>query len=392
MNIQLPEICCTGCGACLQTCKVGAIIMKPQEDGFIYPRINVDQCMHCGQCMQSCHVLDNDMFNSLMSCYAVQSKKKNVISNSSSGGVFYTFAENILKCNGVIYGCVFDEHYNAVIERAESFEQIQPMHGSKYVWSDSSVSYPETKRDLEAGRQVLYTGLPCQTAGLRKYLRKSYDNLYIVDVLCGGAPSPFAFQRYLETLTDETGKKNLKFQFRDKEGKGSGVNCTYFINGVKHNENWLENSFYYAFSSKSRITWRRSCYGCNYKSIRRVSDITIGDYWGIENYHSSFIPQDGVSVVLINTAQGARLFQYVKGEILFEESNVFHVIERNSLVKEIEEGNIQEPSNRADFFRMLSSHGWETVDRKYLNSRKKFLLKQTLVKILYKLWHILREE
>lgn len=390
MNIQLPEVSCTGCGACLQTCKVGAITMEPQEDGFLYPRINADQCIRCGQCMKSCHALDNDLFNSLISCYTAQTKKRDVLSQSTSGGVFYALADCVLKRNGVIYGCIFDGHYNAVIKRAESFEQMQPMHGSKYVWSDSSESYLEAKRDLEAGRIVLYTGLPCQAAGLRKFLKKSYKNLYVVDVLCGGAPSPFAFQKYLETLTDEDEKKNLQFQFRDKSGYGSGVNCTYYVNGVKHHQNWLENSFYFAFSSKSRITWRRSCYGCKYKSIRRVSDITIGDYWGVEKYHSAFNPQDGVSVVLINTEQGADLFECIKGEIQFEESNVLYAIERNSLVEEIEEGCIQEPSNRADFFRVLQSDGWKAADKKYLNYRKRLLLRQALGNVKGKLLRLLK--
>ena len=385
MNIQLPNQQCTGCGACFQICKTGAITMRTQDDGFLYPQIDQEKCVCCGQCMKVCHVLNCDTLNCPTLCYAAQTKEKNILCQSTSGGLFYMLAARILKNNGVVYGCVFDEHYNAIIERAESFEQIQPMHGSKYVWSDSSASYSSVKRDLENGRQVLYTSLPCQAAGLRKFLQKSYDNLYIVDVLCGGAPSPFAFQKYLETLTDETDKKNLRFQFRDKDRYGAGVNCTYYVNGTKHYENWLENSFYYAFSSKSRITWRRSCYGCNYKSVNRISDISIGDYWGVEKYHSAFNPRDGVSIILINTQKGIGLFELIKDEIRYEKSDVSFALERNSLVKEIEEGHIQEPANRTQFFHTLRTKGWRAADRKYLYSRKKLKLKQAIWRLLHML-------
>lgn len=384
MNIELPNSACTGCGACLQTCKVNAITMDVREDGFAYPHINTDRCVQCGQCMQSCHALGNGPQRKALACYAAQISQEKILQVSTSGGLFYALAQSILSQDGVVYGCAYDDQYNASIERADTLEKIIRMHGSKYVWSSSSDSYPCVKADLENGKTVLYTGLPCQIAGLKKYLRIDYPTLYTVDVLCGGAPSPYAFQRYLETLTDEAGKKNLQFQFRDKEKYGSGVNCTYFVNGVKHHENYLENSYYYAFSSKSRVTWRTSCYECNYKSISRASDMTIGDYWGVEKYHSAFRPQDGVSVVLINSDKGSSLFERIKGLLHFEESCASYATERNSLVNEISEGHVKKPDERDEFFRMLRVKGWKAVDRKFLRSRKVILRKQLLLKIYRK--------
>lgn len=388
MSIKLPEISCTGCGACMNTCKVGAITMQSQNDGFLYPVINVDKCIECGQCVKSCHAVGEKMFYKPAVCYAAKIKEDSVLSYSTSGGVFYALAASVLNDNGVVYGCIFNKHYDAIISRAESLEQIMPMHGSKYVWSNPSQSYPNVKQDLEAGRKVLYTCLPCQAAGLKKFLRKHYDNLYIVDVLCGGSPSPYAFQKYLDTLTtDAKERKELHFQFRDKEKYGSGVDCTYLLNGKKHHENYLENSFYFAFSSKSRITWRKSCYSCDYKSINRVSDMTIGDYWGVERYHDSFHPHDGVSVILINSDNGAWLFENIKNSLQYEKSNVMYATERNSLVKEIEEGHVKMPENRDDFFHTLQRDGWNEVDKKYLSIRKRYLLKQKVAKVLKKLLH-----
>ena len=393
MNIQLPEASCTGCGACMQSCLHDAITMEEHEDGFLYPHINEKQCIGCGKCMKSCHALDAiNMLSRPLFCYAARLRKEDTLFHSTSGGLFYALASYVFKKQGgVVYGCQFDENYNAVIRRAESDKDLLPMHGSKYVWSSSLASFPEVLRDLKEGRVVLYSCLPCQAAGLRKYLGKSYANLYIVDILCGGAPSPLAFQKYLETLTDQNGKKELKFQFRDKELYGSGVHCTYFLEGIKHHETWLENSFYFAFSSKARLTWRKSCYGCNYKSLARVSDITIGDYWGVEKYHSSFDPKDGVSLALINSEKGFELFDSVKAKIYFEESNLSYTIERNSLVKKIEEGHIPEPKERADFFQLLSSKGWVAADKKYLGQRKKLMRKEKMVYIFLRIRHKIRK-
>lgn len=392
MNIQLPEVSCTGCGACKQVCQHDAIIMKPHQDGFLYPYVNTEQCIQCGKCMKSCHALDSvNMLKKSLSCYAARLRNENALFYSTSGGLFYAAASSILENKGVVYGCVFDKNYDAYISRAESVEQLTPMHGSKYVWSASSASYPKVLEDLKAGRTVLYSCLPCQAAGLRKYLGKNYNNLYILDVLCGGAPSPFAFHEYLKTLTKKEKINELGFQFRDKEQFGAGVNCTYFINGEKHHENWLENSFYFAFCSKARLTWRRSCYSCKYKSIARVSDMTIGDYWGVEKYHAGFDPKDGVSVVLINSEKGEKLFKYIKDQLQLEKSNILYAMERNSLVEEIEEGHVKEPEDRTAFFQMVSSKGWRAADRKYLNKRKNMLFKQKVVNILIKAQHKLRK-
>lgn len=390
MDIQLPDSKCTGCGSCVLTCPVRAITMKEHTDGFFYPDIDRSKCVRCTQCMKACHVLQKPALYLPSACYAVQIKDKQVLNKSTSGGMFFALAREIFSKHGVVYGCVYDDEYNAVIQRAETLEQLLPMHGSKYVWSDPSKSYPAVKQDVEEGRIVLYTGLPCQVAGLCRYLKKKYDTLYTVDILCGGAPSPYSFKRYLDTLADATGKIGLNFQFRDKDRFGSGVNCTYTVNGIKHYENYLENSFYFAFSSKSRITWRESCYSCDYKSIKRVSDMTIGDYWGVENHHKKFNPKDGVSVVLINTEQGRELFESVKSGTCFEESKVEYATERNSLVREIEDGHVKLPADRNAFFRTLRTDGWNTADNKFLTRRKKMLLKMKVVQMIKRLKRILK--
>ena len=176
MNIQLPTTACTGCSACMNTCSVGAITMVEQTDGFLYPRIDDEKCIKCGQCMKACHALGFEGFRQPSQCYAAQIKDKDVLKASTSGGLFHALAESILSEGGAVYACNYDDDYNAFIQRFDAVEQIAPVHGSKYVWSDSSLSYPLVKKDLDDGKTVLYTGLPCQIAGLRKYLKKEVVN------------------------------------------------------------------------------------------------------------------------------------------------------------------------------------------------------------------------
>ena len=379
MEIKLPETSCTGCGACLQSCRAGAIAMQAHDDGFLYPVIDREKCIRCGLCVKACHALGENELRKPAECFAAQLREKEILQNSTSGGLFTAMASEMIRRGGVVYGCAFDEAYNAKIVRAESVDQLGPMRGSKYVWSDSSESYPLVRQDLDKGREVLYTCLPCQGAGLRKYLGKEYGGLIIADVLCGGAPSPYAFSRYLETLTDEAGKKELNFQFRDKERFGAGVDCTYFRNGKKHYENWLENSFYFAFCSRSRITWRESCYRCGYKSVNRGSHLTIGDFWSAGKYHPDFSSKEGVSLVLINTPAGAEFFGQLGDLLRVQKSEIPAAMERNSLVSEIEDGHVPLPPQREAFFRTLRlQQGWKKADRRFLKLRKKILIKQKI--------------
>ena len=389
MKIQLPDNQCTGCGACYIACPQKAITLIERNDGFLYPSIDTEKCISCGLCMKSCHALDIEDLTEPVSSYAVQHKDKLKLKESTSGGAFWALADVVVRQHGVVYGCVYDEEYNASIRRAETLREIVPMHGSKYVWSSSVESYLQAEQDLKDHKTVLYVGLPCQVAGLRHFLKKEYSNLYLVDILCGGAPSPYAFKKYLDTLS--TDKAGLHFQFRDKELHGSGVDCTYYLNGRKHHEDYVQNAFYFSFSSKSKISCRLSCYACKYRSIQRTSDLTIGDYWGVEHYHGSFNSREGVSVVLVNSEKGRSLFEKASGQLLLQESDIQNVIPKNSLVKTADEGHIAVPNDRDAFFSCLREAGWRRAEKKYLMTdfRKKYLFRHSTVTI--KIIHILRK-
>lgn len=378
MEIILPESECTGCGVCREVCPAQAIRMSSGEDGFAYPFINTVQCMRCGRCMKLCPALSPIEKHVPLQCFAAQLRDKERLKSSSSGGLFSAFALEILNRGGAVYGCTYDKDCCAFIRRATVPDELVPMHGSKYVWSDASESYHAVANDLKEHRTVLFTGLPCQVAGLRAFLGRDDPLLYMVDILCGGAPSPFAFQEYLKTIASKTELKTLNFQFRDKDNNRTGVNCTYVVHGKKHHEDYLQNSFYFAFSSKSRITWRKSCYQCDYKSIRRVSDITIGDYWGYAEHYDRLDPNEGVSVALIGTEKGKELFESVQSRICSEASDWKYALPKNSLVLQEKEGHVVPPKDREAFFHTLRESGWKEAERRYLmtEERKKLLLRK----------------
>ena len=240
---------CTGCGACVMVCPVKAIDFVEDSRGFVFPRVDENKCIACGKCVRSCLLSAKEPEHTVQAAFALQMKDRQVLRKSSSGGAFSAIATNILEKGGVVYGCVFDDKCNAVYRRASTIEDIAPMRGSKYVWADASVCYESVKRDLDSGVRVLFCALPCQARGLLLYLGKKYSNLITMDFLCGGPPSPKAFCGYINQFVDDEDKKDLHFQFRDKEKNGVG----YGISFIKHGEKKIHctsNEFIYVFIFK----------------------------------------------------------------------------------------------------------------------------------------------
>jgi len=362
---------CTGCGACIQSCPKKAISYKDDAEGFPTPQIDNDLCVNCGMCEKVCPALHMPETHPIQAAYAAQILDRDALKDSTSGGLFTAFSREIFRRGGVVYGCVWDKNYNAVVRKAENEEEMKPMRSSKYVWSYAADTFPEIKALLEAGRTVLFAGLPCQAAGLKKYLRKNYEQLFILDFLCSGTPSPLAFNKYLDTICRPSARENLHLKFRDKNPYGVGVHITY--NGQKKKTapagEHITNPYYYSFYS--HLIDRRSCYECPYGTDQRISDLTICDYWGIANYHSDMDIKSGVSGLMVGTDKGSALLEAVKDQVQLVPTKKENIGKANNLLLNGQKRSRQVPEIRDVFFETLRTQGWTKAERRYLYTPKR---------------------
>lgn len=312
---------CNGCGACELKCPKNAIRMEYDEEGFLYPIIDKNKCIKCGICSRVCP--NNNKFNKKIyqksKAYISYTKNASDKNNSSSGGMFFPIVRYVIEENkGVVFGVEMTEDLLAKHSYAETMEEAKKFQGSKYVKSDLNNSYKETKKFLDEGRLVLFSGTPCQCAGLRSFLGKKYDNLITCEIICHANPSPKVFKMYLENIKKEYNKDIKMIYFRSKEtGWRNQVPVIEFNDESKINE----NSYFKAFTSE--LINRPSCYNCNFATKNRYSDFTIGDFWGIEYYDVSIKDDDtGISLFCVNTEKGNNIFKHIEDKIFYKEADI----------------------------------------------------------------------
>ena len=361
------QLHCTGCGACMKACPKGAIHMQEDAAGFPTPQIDEKSCVDCGLCSKVCPALNPPEQQATRAAYAAQLRDEEALLDSTSGGIFTALSREVFSRGGVVYGCVWDDEYNAVVQVAESEAQIAPMRGSKYVWSWAADCFQDVKKRLEAGQAVLFTGLPCQVAGLKNYLRRDYENLYLLDFLCSGSPSPLALKAYLKTICKPPMPlKELKLKFRDKNPYGVGVHITYTgKKGHVVKGEHIRNPYYYSFYTK--LIDRESCYQCPYGTDRRIADLTMGDYWGVSRYHADMNIRAGVSALLVNTEKGEKLLAAVQSRLELKQTRIESIAAANNLACNGKKREIHRPAKREAFFQELRQNGWDSAERKYLN-------------------------
>ena len=288
---------CSGCHACANICPQRCIEMKSDEEGFLYPIVNKDVCINCGLCENVCPVINQNEPRKPLKVYAAKNKNEEVRMQSSSGGVFTLMAENVIKEGGVVFGAKFNDNWDVVHAWTDNIEGIAVFRGSKYVQSTIGNTYQEAKQFLEQGRKVLFSGTPCQIAGLNKYLRKEYDNLLTVDIVCHGVPSPLVWHDYLKYLNKE--KRTISYvNLRDK--KRGWREYSYVIKAndqVLYDDFACNSVFSKGFSLK--LVLRPSCYNCLSKNGCSNSDITIADCWGIQKVGHIEDDNKGYSSILL---------------------------------------------------------------------------------------------
>lgn len=358
MRINKNKYNCCGCSACAARCPKQAIEMRPDDMGFLYPVIDDGKCIDCGVCGKVCNFQPNDLMQhevSVKEVFGGRLKDEDSLARSQSGGAFWALATNIIKNHGVVYGAAFSPDFTAVHIRATTMEELEALRGSKYVQSRICDTYREVKDDLKGGRVVLFSGTPCQVAGLYGYLGSvSADNLFTVDLVCHGVPAPQVWKDYLAYIEKQSNKKIARCIFRNKSfGWGSHIETFYFADGTKTSNHIFRDLFY------SHLIIRESCHHCPYANLHRVSDITIGDYWGWESISSRFNDKKGVSLFLINTDKGKTMFKSAQGALEYEKSNLGDCLQPQLKAPAFR------PDSKDKFLMDYSNRGFDYVIRRY---------------------------
>lgn len=304
---------CCGCSACASVCPRHCITMVEDSEGFLYPQVDEEACVNCGLCEKVCNELQPYDTREPLQVLAAINQNEEVRQKSSSGGIFHLLAEKTIGEGGVVFGARFDENWQVVIDYAEDMEGVEAFMGSKYVQARMENAYVDAKRFLNEGRKVLFSGTPCQVAGLHKFLRKSYDNLLSVDLICHGVPSPKVWRMYLEEVVKQ-GQSISCVEFRNKEKGWKKFSFFLSYNRVGKTVSMLspftENHYMKAFLSD--IILRPSCYECKARGCSSQSDITIADFWGIETLLPEMDDDKGTSLVLVNTNAGKIAVDFTK--------------------------------------------------------------------------------
>lgn len=350
IHITEPKNCC-GCNACVQACPKHCIRMQEDSEGFLYPFVDRESCIDCGLCERVCPVINQNKPKKPVVTLAAVNSDKSVRLASSSGGIFTLLAERTIDNGGVVFGAAFDENWDVKHICIDSKSELPKLRGSKYVQSIIGNCYKEAKTHLSAGKEVLFSGTPCQIAGLKKFLHKEYKNLKTVDVVCHGAPSPLVWRKYLDEVSSMYNIAQIKdIQFRDKtEGwKNFSLLIKYKDKeGVEKTfrETLNENIFMRCFLSN--LCLRPSCYACPARDGKSGSDITLADLWGAENICPESDDDKGVSLILLRNKEFS-LPGFEKKEIEYSKAVMY-----NPSI----ESDVALPDKRDRFFRLLHSDG-----------------------------------
>lgn len=343
INIINENDCC-GCRACENICSKKAITMIENKEGFLYPQIDKNKCINCGLCKKICPLINKvnkkDFLNENI-CYSAKNKNIKALENSSSGGMFWVLSKYILDKGGLVVGVEMTKEHIVQHCIIDNENDLIKLMGSKYVSSNTNDVFAKIKKELDKNKLVLFSGVPCQVAGLTNFLMKDYDNLITVDIVCHGVPSQKLFSKYIEYLEDKYKAKLLEYKFRSKKASNWGTfkGLAKFSKDnelISKNINADFDPYYYSFLKGKN--YRESCYTCNFASKNRISDITIADFWGIEKTNPEFLDEKGVSAVIINTKKGEKIFDVIKKNIVYADAKYEDICRFN--------GQLNSPTHR----------------------------------------------
>lgn len=385
---------CTGCNACYDICPKNAILLETDIEGFWYPNIDKDKCIDCGLCDRICPVIHINEFKKndfeKPVCFAAIHNNIEVRFGSTTGGLFSALAEQMYKEGGYVGGAIYDDDFTVKHFISNNREDLIRLRQSKYSQSHTEGIFQEVKKLLVAGEKVLICGTPCQMAGLRRFLRKDYENLIIVDFICKSITSPKFYSKYLDYWERKAGSKLVAFKFKDKElGWRELVKRFDFKNGKTLYSRAQDNDLY-SSAYHHNIVSRPSCYDCQFKGFPRMADITIADFWGCEKFaaYKEIDDNAGTSAVICNSQKGLDFYKKLKN-ITSIQSKIEDIIPGNPALLHQQ----KEPAcDRKAFFEELEKENIENVVPKYTsyfgkenNNRKRQI--KNILKSIKKAWH-----
>lgn len=351
---------CCGCHACYNICPKGAIEMQQDEKGFEYPVIDKEKCINCGLCEKVCPIINNKQIKNGPQAYACYNKDLNIRMQSSSGGIFTLLAEEILSKGGVVFGASFNKTFEVEHIMVEKIEELEKLRGSKYTQSKIGETYKKAKEILEEGRYVLFTGTPCQIEGLKSYLRKEYDKLYTQDIICHGVPSIKVMKKYNNYLEQINNSNIEEIKHRTKINGWKEWRVFIKFNNNKQLSSDHNKDLYMQAFLKNTIL-RDSCYNCSFKKLNRISDITLADFWGIQNIMPELDDNKGTSLVIVNSKKGQELFENIKEKIIYKNVDIQEAIKYNMSMIE----SAKMDKNRKKFFENLDKLDFDKLVKKY---------------------------
>ena len=361
---------CCGCNACVQKCPKQCISMHEDEEGLLYPIVDFAKCIDCHLCEKICPCLNQEESQEPLSCYAAKNTDEEIRKQSSSGGIFTAIAERVIAEGGVVFGACFDNNWQVFHTCVETKQGLATFRGSKYVQSQIGETFKQTESFLKEGRKILFSGTPCQISGLNHYLRKKYNNLLTIEVVCHGVPSPKIWREYLESLN----LMNIgHISHKDKSTGWRGYSFTIknIANKVIFTERAGDNKYLMAFVRN--LTLRPSCFSCPAKAGKSRADITLADYWGIEHFVPEMDDNEGSSVICCNTQKGEAFIKHLN--IQMEQVDYQKSIYYNSCIFK----SSNEPVERQQFWSGYKCQGIKALLS--LKSKKQNILKRVIKRL-----------
>lgn len=339
---------CCGCGACAQTCSL--ISMELDGEGFAYPLTDESGCSHCGRCETVCPAKLPEKRVEEPKAYACASLNEDILDTSSSGGVFSHLSAYILSHDGIVFGAVMENGYVVHTEATDPESQIY-MRGSKYLQSDTRDTFTKAGEYLEKGRLVLYSGTPCQIAGLKSFLGKEYEKLYTVEVACHGVPSRKVWDSYLARFPE----KPEHVSFRDKSQGWNRFSMRLKFSNEEYRKVFSEDPFMKAFLAD--ICLRPSCHICAFNTSKRAADITLADYWGVRSQIPNMDDDKGTSLVLIHTQKGANLLNKVRSTLKIKDADANEAAKSNPILR----GPVKPHAKREEFLSRVNAQNFDVL-------------------------------